>query len=104
MNRPLLPPEPLVQLLYLFFALEALLGDKAEGLKAPLLAYRRAILGEAAGHGFTHPSVTFVLYEDVRSAAVHGGEVPEGTDEVVQNFAAGLPVAPNEELTDCAAP
>src|SRR5260221_6132698 len=99
MNRPLLPPEPLVQLLYLFFALEALLGDKAEGLKAPVLAYRQAMLGESAGHGFTHPNVTFVLYEDVRSAAVHGGEVPEVTDEVVKNFAADVRLALNEYLT-----
>jgi hypothetical protein len=31
--------EPLIALLYLFFALEALLGDKPEGLKADDLAF-----------------------------------------------------------------
>jgi hypothetical protein len=56
-ERGLLTTEPLVRLLYFFFALEALLGDKAEGLKAPVLAFRRAMLGEAVGHGFTHPSL-----------------------------------------------
>jgi hypothetical protein len=99
MERALLATDPLVQLLYLFFALEALLGDKAEGLKAPVLAYRRAMLGEASGHGFTHPSVTFVLYEEVRSAAVHGGEVPEVTDELVKSFASDVRLALNEYLT-----
>ena len=37
MERALLATEPLVRLLYLFFALEALLGDRAEGLGYPQL-------------------------------------------------------------------
>jgi hypothetical protein len=98
-ERAQLATEPLVRLLYLFFALEGLLGDKAEGLKAPVLAFRRAMLGKAAGRGFTHPSVTLVLYDEVRSAAVHGGEVPEVTTDVVGKFAWDVRDALNEYLT-----
>ncbi len=98
-ERGLLRTEPLVKLLYFFFALEALLGDKAEGLKAPVLAFRRAMLGEAVGHGFTHPSVTLILYDEIRSAAVHGGEVPDVTEDVVGKFAWDVREALNEYLT-----
>jgi hypothetical protein len=98
-ERGLLTTESLVRLLYLFFALEALLGDKAEGLKAPVLAFRRAMLGEAVGHGFTHPSVTLILYDEIRSAAVHGGEVPEVTQDVVGKFAWDVREALSEYLT-----
>jgi hypothetical protein len=99
LERALLATDPLVKLLYLFFALEALLGDKAQGLKAPVLAYRRAMLGEAVGQGFTHPSVTFFLYEEVRSAAVHGGEAPDVSDEDVSKFESDVRTALNEYLT-----
>lgn len=99
LERALLATDPLVKLLYLFFALEALLGDKAEGLKAPVLAYRRAMLGHAVGQGFTHPSVTFFLYEEVRSAAVHGGEAPDVSDEDVSRFEADVRTALTEYLT-----
>jgi hypothetical protein len=99
MERGSLTPEPLVRLLFFFFGLEALLGDKAEGLKAPVLAFRRAMLGEAMGHGFTHPTETLILYDKVRSAAVHGGEVPEVTKELVSAFAWDVREALNEYLT-----
>ena len=99
MERALLATDPLVKLLYLFFALEALLGDKAEGLKAPVLAFRRAMLAEAVGQGFSHPSITFFLYEEVRSAAVHGGEAPDVTEDEVTKFAWDVRTALNEYLT-----
>ena len=67
----------LEELLYLFFALEAMLGDKSEGLKAPALAVRRAIRGLVTRDGFIHPARTYLLYDEVRSAAVHGEEPPE---------------------------
>jgi len=66
--------------------------------RAPVLAFRRAMLGEAVGHGFTHPSATLVLYDEVRSAAVHGGEVPEVTEKVVGQFAWDVREALNEYL------
>jgi hypothetical protein len=87
MGRAALATEPLIRLLYLFFALEALLGDTGEGEKAGLIALRRAMLGEALGRGFVHPSGTYWLYDKVRSAAVHGSESPEMADDEVGKFA-----------------
>ena len=37
-------------------------------------------VGEADGHSFTKPSVTVILYDEGRSAVMHGGEVPEVTE------------------------
>lgn len=64
--------EPLIGFLYLFFALEALLGDKREGLKAHGLAFRQAMLGHLVTGMFSHPNETWFLYDQVRSGAVHG--------------------------------
>jgi hypothetical protein len=86
MGRAALATEPLIRLLYLFFGLEALLGDTGEGQKAGLIALRRAMLGEALGRGFVHPSGTYWLYDEVRSAAVHGSEPPEISDDEVRSF------------------
>jgi hypothetical protein len=69
--------SPLTALLYLFFALEALLGDRGERLKGHGLAARLAMLNHATESGFTHPNVTLFLYDQVRSSAVHGGDAPE---------------------------
>jgi hypothetical protein len=87
MERVWLAAEPLIRLLYLFFALEFLLGDTGESQKAGLVALRRAMLGEAVGRGFVHPSRTYWLYEKVRSAAVHGSEPPEVSGDDVDRFA-----------------
>jgi hypothetical protein len=86
MERAWFVGEPAVALLYLFFALEALLGVKSEGLKGHDLAFRQALLDHAATGSFTHPSATLFLYEDVRSAAVHGEPVPEVTDAILRRF------------------
>jgi hypothetical protein len=85
-ERGMLATEPIVSLLYYFFALEALLGDKSQTLKAPILAFRRAMLATAVGSGFSHPTETHLLYEDVRSAAVHGSDVQNVSDEIARNF------------------
>lgn len=66
----------MVQLLFRFSALEAILGDTSEGLKAHELAIRRATLAFELDGMFRHPSKTFDLYDQVRSAAVHGESVP----------------------------
>lgn len=87
MERSMLATEPLVRLLYLFFALESLLGDRQEGEKAGLIALRRAMLSHVMGQGFTHPSQTYHLYDKVRSAAVHGSEPPEVSEADVRLFA-----------------
>lgn len=69
--------SPLNALLYLFFAMESLLGDRGEGPKGHGLAARLAMLAHATESGFTHPNVTLFLYDQVRSSAVHGGDPPE---------------------------
>jgi hypothetical protein len=64
--------DDLLALLFRFFALEALLGDKSAGLKAHTLAFREMTLSHAVTGGFRHPNQTFLLYDQVRSGAVHG--------------------------------
>jgi hypothetical protein len=90
--------DPIDKLLYLFFALESILGDKSEGLKAPALAVRRAMLGLLTTGHFTHPARTYLLYDQVRSAAVHGEEVPEVGAREVSSFAWDVRIAINEFL------
>lgn len=81
-----LTTDPLAELLFQFFALEALLGVKSEGLKAHGLAFRRAMLGVAAEDRFTHPGRAYWLYDAVRSAAVHGAEPPDLDADLVRRF------------------
>jgi hypothetical protein len=97
-ERAMLAAEPLVQLLYVFFALESILGDTGEGQKAGLVALRRAMLGHVTGGSFTHPSRTYQLYEEVRSAAVHGSEPPEVGEADVRLFASDVRAAVDEYL------
>ena len=73
----LLATDPLKEMLYLFFALEAILGDKSDELKGENLALRRALLSHKLDRGFTHPGRIYGLYDKVRSEAVHGGEPHE---------------------------
>lgn len=64
-------------LLFQFFALEAILGDKAEGLRALGPAFRRTTLGHLVSGHWTGPENIYYQYDKVRSAAVHGSEPPE---------------------------
>ena len=86
-ERAMFTGDPLISLLYLFFALEALLGDKSDRLKGHELAVRQMTLSSVVDGGFTHPNETFFLYDQVRSAAVHGERAPEVSWEVVNSFA-----------------
>jgi hypothetical protein len=79
--------DPLQELLYLFFALEAILGDRSEALKASKLAIRRAMLGLAVRGSFAHPARAYILYDEVRSAAVHGEQPPRISSKEVDAFA-----------------
>lgn len=78
--------DPIVSLLFLFYAVEAVLGDTAEGLKANSLAFRQALVGNLHQGGFTHPSETWWLYAQVRSVAVHGGEPTPVDRRTVESF------------------
>jgi len=92
-NRAILAPEPVVAVLYHFFALEALLGTRSEGLKGPLIARRRAMLAAAMGAGFLHPHANYFLYENVRSAAVHGGVTDEVGEDTARTFSGDVRTA-----------
>jgi hypothetical protein len=79
--------DDLLELLFCFFALEAILGDKQDGLKAHALAFRRALLGSVVRGHFAHPNRVALLYDKVRSAAVHGSEPPEVEAKLLAAFA-----------------
>jgi hypothetical protein len=68
--------DRLKSLLFLFFALEALLGVQSEKAKGHGLAFRRALLSLATSQHFADPDRAYRLYGEVRSAAVHGGATP----------------------------
>ncbi len=97
-ERALLANEPLAALLFLFFSLEAMLGDRSEKLKGHDLAFRQAMLSLATTGYMIHPSKTYLLYDGVRSAAVHGGDAPPLTWEVVTDFRATVLRAFNQYL------
>jgi hypothetical protein len=87
-ERAQLESEQTTQLLFLFFALEALVGDRSSGEKATPLALRRATLEMVTGDGsFSHPASAFLLYDKVRSDAVHGEEAPLVSDDDLIAFA-----------------
>jgi hypothetical protein len=98
-DRARFATEPIVATLYLFFALEALLGDTAEGQKAFRLVFRRTVLGEAASGGFPDPISLYYLYDEVRSAAVHGSEAPELSAAALSSFDWNVRRALNEYLS-----
>lgn len=97
-DRALLTPDPLVRLLYLFFALEALVGDRAATEKARRITFRRAMLAHAVRGGFRNPHVTYAFYDDVRSAAVHGNSPPEISTDDVKALASDVRRGINEVL------
>jgi hypothetical protein len=86
MERACLTGDNLIAMLYRFFALEALLGDKSEGLKANGLAFREMMLSHVIDGGFRHPNATFFYYDQIRSVAVHGGQAPDVPRKVAAQF------------------
>lgn len=90
--------DPLMEVLFCFTALEAILGDTSEGLKAPSIAIRRVMLSLLTKGGFRHPSLTFVLYDKVRNAAVHGEERPAISPKTADQLAWDVRRALNEFL------
>jgi hypothetical protein len=97
-ERSQLETDSLMRLLFLFFALEAILGNKAEGRKARGLAIRRSILGERMRQGFPHPALIYLLYDQVRSVAVHGGNPPNVPEDEIDKFSWDVRWAINEFL------
>jgi hypothetical protein len=86
MERACLSGDDLIAMLYRFFALEALLGDKSEGLKAHGLAFREMMLSHIIEGSFRPPNATFLDYDQIRSVAVHGGQAPDVSHNVTARF------------------
>lgn len=86
LERSLMTPDAVIATLYAFFALEAIVGDKSEGKKAKNVAFMMTMLGHAAEGHFKAPWVIEGLYEEVRSTAVHGGEVPVVPGRELESF------------------
>jgi hypothetical protein len=99
LDRAFLTGDELVALLYRFFALEALLGRKSEGLKAHGLALRQMVLAHAVTGSFPNPNATLLLYDKIRSGAVHGEEVPEVSTAIVHNVESGVRQTLGQYLT-----
>ena len=94
----LLATDTLKEVLYLFFALEGILGDKSDKLKGENLALRRALLSHKLDQGFAHPGRIYGLYDKVRSEAVHGGEPLDVSESEVSKFQWDVRRAINEFL------
>lgn len=90
--------DPLMRLLYDMFALETLLGDRSEGKKARLLAFRRALLSTIINDHYPDPYKIITLYEQVRSYAVHGGEIKEYDEKDAKSLSWSVRLALNEYL------
>jgi len=91
-------PNPMAAALDLFFALEAILGRKSDREKGHGLALRRAVLGAAVSGRFSHPNRIYLLYDEVRSAAVHGELPPPMSRDAVQRLEWDVRGALNEAL------
>jgi hypothetical protein len=97
-EEAMLTVDPLTALLLRFFSLESLLGTRSEKRKAHGLAFRRALLGAAATGRFADPFRALRLYDQVRSAAVHGDDPPPVPEDVQRAFAWDVRSALNEYL------
>lgn len=83
---------------FLFTALEAILGDRSKGIKSDHLAIHRAALSESLGEGFSPPGQALTLYERVRSMAIHGEEPAVVPREDAESFEWDVRRAINEYL------
>jgi hypothetical protein len=80
MERATFEPDRLLGILFLFFALESLIGEKTGELKAGALSFRQMMLSHIVDARFTNPITTFDLYQVTRSDTVHG-EAISAVDE-----------------------
>ncbi len=90
--------DPVIKIVFLFAALEAILGNRSEGIKSDDLAMHRAALSEALDEGFSLPDQALGLYEYVRSLAIHGEAPVAVSPEEAQAFEWDIRRAINEYL------
>lgn len=75
LEQSTLATDLVMKVLFDMFTLETLLGDKGEGLKARRIAFNRALLSTIVNDHYPDPYQIPKLYKEVRSNAVHGGEI-----------------------------
>ncbi|MBA3807691.1 MAG: hypothetical protein H0X28_04755 [Solirubrobacterales bacterium] len=97
-ERSFVATDPMIKIVFLFTALEAILGNSSEGIKSEDLAMHRAALSEALNEGFSTPDRALGLYEYVRSMAIHGEEPMAVSREEAQTFEWDIRRAINEYL------
>jgi hypothetical protein len=90
--------DPVIKIVFLFAALETILGNRNEGIKSDDLAMHRAALSEALDEGFSLPGRSLDLYEHVRSLAIHGEEPVAVSRDEARAFEWDIRRAINEYL------
>lgn len=90
--------DPIIKIVFLFTALESILGNRSEGIKSDDLAMHRAALSEALDEGFSLPGRSLDLYEHVRSLAIHGEAPVAVSREEAQAFEWDIRRAINEYM------
>jgi hypothetical protein len=90
MERATFEPDRLLGILFLFFALESLIGDKAGDLKAGPLSFRQMMLSHIVEGHFTNPITTFDFYQVTRSDAVHGESISEVEESMYEQFSSTM--------------
>jgi hypothetical protein len=85
LEEAILATDRVNAMLFSFFALEAMLGRRDQGLKAHDLSFHRAMLSVAINEHFADPDRAYRLYDEVRTDSVHGGE-PELSETELRAF------------------
>lgn len=93
--------NPRHQVGFLFSALEALVCNKSDRLKAPVLVFYRTMLAEIVGGYLLKADRLYELYDQVRSSATHGESVPDIVDAEVTALELTVRSALNEFLIFC---
>jgi hypothetical protein len=94
--------EPLLRTVLPLFALEALIGDRSERLKAKSLVFYRIMLGAIVSGWWTSPNALHTFYAKIRSYAVHGSiPAQEASEADIRFLHSDARSALREYLTLC---
>jgi hypothetical protein len=86
MERAMFADDPLIGVLYSFFAFEALIGYKISGHNGVVLAFRQMMLGHIVDGHFSDPFEPLLMYKSVRNTAVHGESLASIDEDTLSGF------------------
>lgn len=86
LERATFADDPLIASLFSFFGLEAVLGRTSDKQKGDSLAVRVMTLDHEMTGSFSHPNRLWHDYGRIRSAAVHGSDLPAVRDQEARQF------------------